>query len=116
MKRVQLILEEWQHEWLSEEAENVSTSMSALLRQLLTEAIESRQSANLADDPLWGIIGLAEGPDDGISSENLDEYLYRIPAANRAPVRMVAEKKATYTVDSNSQTPPDADGTTDDGK
>lgn len=116
MKRVQLILEEWQHEWLNDEAEKVSTSMSALLRQLLTEAIESRQSTDLADDPLWGIIGLAEGPDDGISSENLDEYMYPLPAATRAPVRMVAEEKPTYTVDSNSQSLSDAGGKTGDDK
>lgn len=98
MKRVQLILEEWQHEWLSDEAENVSTSMSALLRQLLTEAIENRQSTTLADDPLWEIVGVAEGPDDGISSENLDEYLYRTPASKKPVVRMVAEAKSEYNV------------------
>lgn len=108
MKRVQLILEEWQHEWLGTEAEKSDTSMSALLRQLLTEAIELRQSANLADDPLWGIIGMAEGPDDGISSENLDEYLYAQPATSRAPVLKMAEPKAEYTVnqdDSSSNEP-----------
>lgn len=98
MKRVQLILEEWQHEWLSDEAEKVSTSMSALLRQLLTEAIENRQSTTLADDPLWEIIGVAEGPDDGISSENLDEYLYNTPASKKPAVRMVAEEKSEYNV------------------
>ncbi len=77
MKRVQMILEEWQHQWLIEEAERQETSMSALLRQLLTEVIERRQAQGHEDDPLWGIVGLAEGPADGISSENLDEFIYR---------------------------------------
>jgi hypothetical protein len=43
MKRTQIILEEWQHQWLTEEAKRQNLSMSALLRQLLTEAIERRQ-------------------------------------------------------------------------
>lgn len=90
MKRVQIILEEWQQEWLAKEAELQSVSMSALLRQLLTEAIERRQAQGWADDPLWGIIGLGEGPNDGITSENLDEFLYRTDRQDR-PLLKVAE-------------------------
>lgn len=90
MKRAQIILEEWQHTWLAEEAERQSVSMSALLRQLLTEAIERRQTQGWADDPLWGIIGLGEGPSDGITSENLDQFLYQTDWQNR-PLLKVAE-------------------------
>jgi hypothetical protein len=77
MKPVQLILEEWQHSWLAAEAEQKSTTMSALLRELLTEAIERRQTVALEADPLWEIVGIAEGPDDGITSKNLDSFLYQ---------------------------------------
>lgn len=84
MKRAQIILETWQHEWLAQEAEREGTSMSALLRLLLTESIERRQSQDLTDDPLWGIIGLGEGPADGITSENLDKVIYRIDWQNQA--------------------------------
>lgn len=102
MKRVQLILEEWQHEWLAAESAHTSTSMSALLRQLLTEAIERRQMDQVADDPLWGVIGMASGPDDGITSENLDEFLY--PATGQLsqqhrPERMAAESTSNYEPD-----------------
>jgi hypothetical protein len=90
MKRVQLILEEWQHDWLAAEAEKSETSMSALLRDLLSRAIERRQAAAIAEDPIWGIIGMAEGPDDGITSENLDEFLYRSDWATRE-LRKVAK-------------------------
>jgi hypothetical protein len=93
MKRVQLILEEWQHQWLAEEAERQSTSMSALLRQLLTEAIERRQTQGWEDDPLWGIVGLAEGPADGITSENLDKFIYHTDWLDR-PLLKVAEDDA----------------------
>lgn len=94
MKRVQMILEEWQHEWLTEEAGRQSLSMSALLRQLLTETIERRQSQGWEDDPLWGAIGIAEGPADGITSENLDQFLYRTNRQDR-PAPKVAENDAT---------------------
>lgn len=90
MKRVQIILEEWQHDWLNEEATRQGISMSALLRQMLTEGIERRQAQGWADDPLWGIIGLGEGPADGITSENLDQFLYKTDWQQR-PVLKVAE-------------------------
>jgi len=83
MKRAQIILETWQHDWLAQEAEREGTSMSALLRQLLTESIERRQAHDLADDPLWGIIGLGAGPQDGITSENLDKAIYQINWQNQ---------------------------------
>ena len=90
MKRTQMILEDWQHEWLTEEAKRQNLSMSALLRELLTEAIERRQAEGWEDDPLWGIVGMAEGPDDGITSENLDRFLYRADWRDR-PKLKVAE-------------------------
>ncbi|MBN1993139.1 MAG: hypothetical protein JW953_10580 [Anaerolineae bacterium] len=90
MKRVQIILEEWQHQWLSTEAQRQNESMSALLRQILTEGIERRRAEDWTDDPLWGIIGLAEGPNDGITSENLDEFIYQTNWRNR-PLLKVAE-------------------------
>jgi hypothetical protein len=99
MKRVQMILEEWQHEWLAQEAGRQSISMSALLRQMVTEAIELRRAESLSDDPLWGAIGLGMGPDDGISSENLDSFLYATASARSAqPLRMAAESAGEFTV------------------
>lgn len=97
MKRVQIILEEWQHDWLSSEAERLALTVSALLRQLLTELIERRQTAQLQDDSIWGIIGMAEGPDDGITSENLDTFLYRLTTP--PPLRLAAESLAAKDAD-----------------
>jgi len=94
MKRVQVILEEWQTEWLANEARTESTSMSALLRQLITEAIERRRSQSWADDPLWGIIGLGSGPEDGINSGNLDQFLYRTDSRHN-PGSRVAEDESS---------------------
>jgi len=96
MKRVQMILEDWQHEWLADEARRQGVSMSALLRELLSQAIDARQSQSLNDDPLWGIIGMAEGPVDGVFSENIDTILY---PPIRPSVSMIAdadERKNDY--------------------
>jgi len=87
MRRIQTIVEEWQYAWLSEESERQAISMAALLRRLLTEAIERQQIVETATDPIFGIIGLGEGPADGITSENLDEYLYH--DANQSKVSTI---------------------------
>ncbi len=94
MKRVQMILEDWQQEWLAEEAKRLEMSMSALLRELLTEAIEARQSQSLDEDPLWGIIGMAEGPRDGVFSENIDAILY--PPVKPSVAMIADERKNDY--------------------
>ena len=91
MRRTQIILEDWQHQWLTEEAKRHSLSMSALLRQLLTEAIERRQAEGWEDDPIWGAIGIADGPDDGITSENLDQFLYRSDWRERPTLRVAED-------------------------
>jgi hypothetical protein len=90
MKRIQTIVEEWHYQWLYKEAERQQISMASLLRQLLTEAIEHHQAAQTLSDPIFGIIGLGAGPVDGISSENLDDYLYRTDRESR-PLLKVAE-------------------------
>ncbi len=104
MKRMQLILETWQYEWLAQEAKKSGVSMSALVREMVTEGIERRQNVALDDDPLWGAIGLGEGPDDGVTSENLDDYLYNIDwEARQSNLLRVAEPKAPYEVRGGEQ-------------
>lgn len=90
MKRVQMILEEWQHQWLAHEAKRRGVSMSALLRELISQGIEARQTQEMNDDPLWGIIGMAAGPKDGVTSETLDQIIYRLP---NDPLPMVADEQ-----------------------
>jgi len=94
MKRVQLILEDWQHLWLAEEAKRQGVSMSALLRELLSQGIEARQTQALQEDPLWGVIGMAAGPDDGVTSENLDAILY--PPITPSVTLAADERKNDY--------------------
>ena len=93
LKRVQILLEPWQHEWLINTAKQQNESISGLLRTLLTGAIERYQLEDLTDDPLWGIIGLGEAPDDGITSENLDDFLYGPQPAQ--PILRIAKNDDT---------------------
>ena len=99
MKRIQVILEQWHHTWLTEQAKAEKKTMSALLRELLTEAIERKEAATWQDDPIWGIVGLGHGPDDGIISENLDDFLYSLPASQ--PVHKIAERPNEDETDSS---------------
>jgi hypothetical protein len=38
--------------------------------------MQPTQTTPTSSDSIFAIIGLGTGPDDGITSENLDEYLY----------------------------------------
>ena len=96
MKRVQMILEDWQHNWLADEAERQNDSMSAVLRRILTETIERQQLDKIEDDPIWGIVGMAAGPKDGITSENLDKFIYGTDWHKSIPYRKVAEDGPDY--------------------
>lgn len=96
MIRAQVILEDWQHRWLADEAQRESVSMSALLRALLTDAIARRQTSGHDDDPLWGAIGLGAGPDDGVTSENLDAFLYGTRSQDQTLRRVAEDDKPAY--------------------
>ena len=63
---------------------HLAITLVKLLRQIKDQCYPGE------DDPLWGIVGIAEGPDDGITSENLDQLLYRTDWRER-PTLKVAE-------------------------
>ncbi len=72
MHRTQILLEEVQHHFLADEARRQGKSISALLRQLIDEYIESQRQLPLDRDPL--LIGIARGGPDKISEDH-DRYL-----------------------------------------
>lgn len=74
MYRTQILLEQVQHHFLADEARRQGKSISALLRQLVDEYIESRRQLPLDRDPLWDMIGIAHGG-PGKISEDHDRYL-----------------------------------------
>lgn len=74
MTRTQILLEAWQHKFLSTLARRQGTSLSGLIREWVDEkAAALRQSKS--PDPILGIVGRVDDPADDVS-ENTDLYLY----------------------------------------
>lgn len=72
MHRTQLLLEPWQYEALRARAEREGRSLSAVLRDILTEHL--RGESGRAGARLAAIEGVAEGPPD--LGRHHDRYLY----------------------------------------
>jgi len=72
MHRTQILLEQWQYDTLRSLAERRGTSLSALVRAILTEHLE--EDARRAERRLSQIEGIAEGPAD--LGRDHDRYLY----------------------------------------
>lgn len=71
MHRTQISLEEDQYQFLIQEAHKRKKSLSAIIRQLVTEHFKEKTSAN----PLEKIAGIAEGDGQAVG-KNHNQYLY----------------------------------------
>jgi hypothetical protein len=69
------LLEEWQYQYLSDKAKREGKSISQLVRELLTEWIESRRPETWESDPFFDIIGMVSSGDGRIAEEH-DKYIY----------------------------------------
>ena len=77
MRRMQVMVEEWQYEFLRKMAESQGKSISAVLRQI----ISGRMDKNFAsvNDPLLEATGIAQAPlENDFSSETIDRRLYKV--------------------------------------
>ena len=102
MHCLQISLTQTQYEFLKSEAFVSGKSMAAVLRNLLDEAIQSRQQDILNNDPIWDVIGVGhdvEGPTD--VSANVDKYLYGEPleSVSNNQLPKVAEESDEYLTD-----------------
>lgn len=75
MHRTQIQLEERQYRYLSNRAGKSGKSLSAQIREMIEEQMQARPDP---DDPLWDIVGMAEGDDAPVAREH-DKYLYGEP-------------------------------------
>ncbi len=75
MRRMQVLLEEWQYEALRTLAEKQKKSLSAVLRQII-----AGHAAQVRDkDPLLEVAGIARTPPENhLSSETIDQRLYKV--------------------------------------
>ena len=74
MRRTNVVLEEWQYQYLKERAAREGKSMSALLRELIEAAIRPGKGS-IQDDPIFEIVGMFRGGRKDVAEKH-DEYLY----------------------------------------
>jgi len=74
MHRSQILLEEKQYRFLSDEAGRRGISISALLRKLIDDHIRAHRNPPLDQDALWDMVGIARGGVEDVSQEH-DQYL-----------------------------------------
>ena len=73
MHRVQISLEPEQYRRLGDEARRRGISLAALIRGLIDDHLG--RSRETDDDPLEGLIGIAEGTGEAVGREH-DRHLY----------------------------------------
>lgn len=57
--RTQISLDDWQYQVLLEESRRRKKSLSALIRELISERF-SAKAAHISQDPVFGIVGLGK--------------------------------------------------------
>ncbi|HED04154.1 MAG TPA: hypothetical protein ENI60_05245 [Candidatus Fraserbacteria bacterium] len=70
MRRTNIVLEEWQYEYLKERSQQEGVSMSALVRKLIRQ------------DPIFSIVGMFRGERKDVA-ERHDDYLYTMEEQRR---------------------------------
>ncbi len=75
MHRTQISLEKWQYQYLIEQARQTRTSISSVIRQMITKEIATSVPPRSDDDPLFSIIGMVQGDGQPVGRDH-DRYLY----------------------------------------
>ena len=67
----------WQHHFLKRRARETKKTLSEFVREAIEEYLRTERGEHIFtyDDPLWGIVGLADCDVDDLSI-NHDRYLY----------------------------------------
>ncbi len=60
MKRTNIVLEEWQHQYLKDRAEREGKSISAIVRELIETSMRPHKDG-IKDDPIFKIVGMFKG-------------------------------------------------------
>jgi hypothetical protein len=72
--RTQISLEDWQYQILVELSRKTKKSLSAIIRELLSERLLT-QTVNKEKDPVSGLIGIGRGDGSPVARKH-DKYLY----------------------------------------
>ena len=77
MHRTRISLGKWQYQYVVGRARRTQSSISDVVRRLVTQAAGSDMPAERASDPIFSIIGMAEG-DGALAGREHDSYLYHV--------------------------------------
>ena len=75
MHRTQISLEKWQYQYLVEQACRTQTSISDVIRRLITQEASTQPPGDRRTDSIFDIIGIAEG-DGTRGGREHDRHLY----------------------------------------
>jgi len=74
MHRSQVMLKDEHYRFLVDEAKRRGQTISAILRDWIDQRMHRRQQRPLAQDPIWDMVGIAQGGRSKISEDH-DQYL-----------------------------------------
>lgn len=72
--RTQISIEDWQYQILLEMSKKEKKSLSAIIREFLSEKF-SKQIVKTKEDSVWSIIGIGSGDGSPVAREH-DRFLY----------------------------------------
>lgn len=76
--RTQISLDDWQYHLLLDESKKTKKSLSQIIRELISEKFSREHTKKNKKDPIFDIIGIAEGNDPNVARDH-DKYLYGKP-------------------------------------
>ena len=76
MHRSQILLEEWQYQYLADESRRTGESMSAIVRRWIAEKIRELSQQDMEDDPFFEIIGMCAGEPGNTVGRDHDKHIY----------------------------------------
>ena len=76
MHRSQILLEEWQYQYLTDESRRSGESISAIVRRWITERIEEQHQQAISEDPFFEIIGICSGEPGNTVGQDHDKVIY----------------------------------------
>ncbi len=75
LHRTQVLLEDWQYQYLRQLSSQTNRSVSSILREWVAESIQSRTQEPVSQDPFFDIIGMVGGDGTPVGRHH-DRYLY----------------------------------------
>ncbi len=76
MHRLQICIPEWQYRFLQQRAQQSNRSIADVIRTLIQREAKARQPGDVADDPIWEVVGVVQSGLPRDASERVEELVY----------------------------------------